>query len=264
MKILFMGRRPHAVEALSWLLESGHEVVGVVCPSGTGDETPYWTPTVREFAQDRGLPIISSNQIHRIVRDSRPGDALFDIDLVVSFLYWRRIRSSITQAAKYGCINFHPAPLPEYKGLGGYNFAILEKQQEWGATAHYVDSGFDSGPIIEVKRFSFNWQVDTAFDLEMRTRPHMLSLFKDVVTRVETEGMLSTFANKGGRYYTREDMNQAKQIDIDGLSKDEIELRSRAFWYPPFEGAHVIKDGVRFTIVTDEILASLKSLHDQS
>ena len=56
MRVIFMGRRPHACEALDWLVEQGHEVVSVVAPRGDGAETPYWSPTVKATAERLGLP----------------------------------------------------------------------------------------------------------------------------------------------------------------------------------------------------------------
>ena len=45
---------------------------------------------------------------------------------MISFLYWRLIREPLISLGRIGCLNFHPAPLPDLRGLGGYNVAILE------------------------------------------------------------------------------------------------------------------------------------------
>ncbi len=52
-----------------------------------------------------------------------------------------------------GCLNFHPAPLPDFRGLGGYNVAILEGLPEWGVSSHFVDEHFDTGDLVDVERF---------------------------------------------------------------------------------------------------------------
>lgn len=262
MRIVFMGRRPHAVDCLEWLVEQGHEIVRVVCPSGTGAETPYWSPTVKDTAERLGLPITTSSAIHKEVVDPRFETDFADVDLVVSFLYWKRIREPLVSLARFGCINFHPAPLPGYKGLGGYNFAIMEELDEWGATAHYVDTSFDTGPIIRVDSVPFDHNTDTAFSLEHKTREVMIDLFKGVIDAVALDGLLPTLPNEGGRYYTREDMETSKIIDPATMTEDEIDRRARAFWYPPFQGAHFVTGDQRFTVVPQSVLDSLTILHN--
>lgn len=259
MRIIFLGRRPHACEALDWLLTEGHEVVRVVAPSGVDGEREYWSPSLRESAARTGLSLSSDVELYREIASGALG--IKDVDLVVSFLFWKRIRRPFIDGPRFGCVNLHPAPLPDYGGLGGYNFAILHKLAEWGVTSHYVDDGFDTGPIIRVDRFSFDWRSATAFSLEMATRPVLLECFKQTVRDIAKSGRLSTVANQGGRYYDRADFECEKVLDLDNMSNDEVLLRTRAFWYPPFDGAYVERDGQRFTLVTSDILESLEILH---
>lgn len=261
MRIIFMGRRPHSIQALSWLLQQGHQVVRVVAPSGTGNEVPYWSPTLRDFAVSCGLPVVSDTDIYGDLQHTGRRAAIGEIDLVVSFLFWKRIKPALIDLPRFGCINFHPAPLPDYKGLGGYNFAILDKLSEWGVAAHYVDPSFDTGPIIDVARFPFDWRTATAFSLEQAARIVTVSLFKDVVARVAESGTLPAARNSGGRYIDRSEMENAKRLDLGTMSPDEIDLRVRAFWYPPFDGAYVEINGQRFTLASRAVLEELKSLH---
>jgi methionyl-tRNA formyltransferase len=255
MRVVFLGRRPHGSEALCWLVDQGHEVVTVVAPTGVSAEVPYSRPTVAETALRLGLPVCDSHSFKEQLAASE--EAFGEVDLVISFLFWERITKPVRELAKFGCINFHPAPLPNYKGLGGYNFAILDKLEEWGASAHYVDKSFDTGPIIQVSRFPFDWRTATALSLEHQTRAALLDLFYHVVSRVAECGWLETEGNVGGRYYTREDMESGKKIDLDQMDEEEVALRVRAFWYPPFDGAYVEIGGARFTLVSSDILAEL-------
>ena len=66
-------------------------------------------------------------------------------DLVLSFLFWRLIRPPLIDLGRIGCLNFHPAPLPDWRGLGGYNVAVLEGLTEWGVSAHFVDEELRHG-----------------------------------------------------------------------------------------------------------------------
>lgn len=51
--------------------------------------------------------------------------------------------------------NIHGGPLPGYRGLplATVAHAILNDEQEFGATLHRVDPGIDTGPVVAVERF---------------------------------------------------------------------------------------------------------------
>ena len=45
-------------------------------------------------------------------------------------------------------------------------------------------------------------------------------------------------------------MNEMKKIK----KNDDIDTKVRAFWYPPYDGAYIIKNNVRYTLVNKKIL----------
>jgi methionyl-tRNA formyltransferase len=243
------------------LLQQGHQVIRVVAPTGIGNETEYWGPSLRTVAQEHGLIVLTDRDLYTELADAKAQDRLGGIDLVVSFLFWKRIKSPIIECARFGCVNFHPAPLPEYRGLGGFNFAILHRLTEWGVTAHYIDETIDTGPIIRVDRFPFDWREVTAYSLELATRPALLECFKNTIADVARCGQLRTTPNVGGKYFTRKDFEKEKHLDLDAMTADEIDLRARAFWYPPDDGAYIEKDGQRFTLAPRAVLDELTVLH---
>jgi methionyl-tRNA formyltransferase len=46
-------------------------------------------------------------------------------------------------------INFHPSLLPDYRGPSPVQWALLNNESKTGVTAHYIDEGIDTGPIID-------------------------------------------------------------------------------------------------------------------
>ena len=93
-----------------------------------------------------------------------------DVDVVVSFLFWNLIREPLISLGRVGCLNFHPAPLPDFRGVGGYNVAILEGLPEWGVSCHFVDEHFDTGDLVAVERFPIDPDAETALSLDLRAR----------------------------------------------------------------------------------------------
>ncbi len=239
MKLLFLGRKDHAAAMIEWLIDKGIEIVGVVPGSGAD--------LLLKVSRENNLPVYSLAEAEIMVRD----DQSFT-DLVVSYLFDQKIREPLISTPKYGCINFHPAILPDWKGTAGYNVAILHKLKKWGATAHFVDQGIDSGPIIKVSTFDFDYRCETAWSLELKTRAVLGDLFKSVLSTIMV-GVRpeAREQDKEGTYISRKQMELMKKIDIE---KDDIDLKIRAFWFPPHTGAYLEIKGVRYTLVNDNLL----------
>ena len=54
-----------------------------------------------------------------------------------------------------GVINIHPGLLPFYRGCTAVEWSILNDDKV-SNTAHFIDSGFDTGPIIKVEWYKFS------------------------------------------------------------------------------------------------------------
>lgn len=245
ISILFMGRKRVAAQCLQWLLDvEGVEVVGVLTDSHLGRSV------TRDVAERANLPIFSYEEAEAAL-DS----GALRSDLGVSMLYWRKFRGSFLSALPLGVINFHPAPLPEYKGVGGYNLAILDGLDHWATSAHYVDQSIDTGEIIEVASFPIDTERETAQSLERTSQVRLEDLFKRVVARqIETNEKLPTTPNGPGRYLSRAELEAMKRIDPE---HDDIARKVRAFWFPPYDGAYIEFQGQKFTLTDRSILEGL-------
>jgi len=244
VRVLLLGRKAVAARCLKYLcgLEDV-EVVGVIC-----DNHLEVSPT-RDAATDLGIPLLDYRRVEDML-----GNSEITFDLGISVLYWRKVTGQLLEHPRLGFINFHPAPLPELKGFGGYNLAILENHQEYGTTAHYMDSEIDTGRIIEVSKFPLETDRETAKSLEAKSMVVLYEHFKRVVLcAIKSEQALDTYENVGGRYYTRKDIEEMKYIQPG----DNVERKIRAFWFPPYDGAKSQINGTAYTLVSGDILESL-------
>jgi methionyl-tRNA formyltransferase len=245
VKILLFGRKLITAETLRWLVANPCvEVLGVVT-----DSHLEGSPTTRAAVQ-LGIKVIE----YEAAKQQLVTGVLAP-DLGVSILYWRKFSGSmLLPGASRGMINFHPAPLPAYKGCGGYNFAILDSLEEWACTAHYCDSSIDTGPIIDVHAFPICRQTTTAQSLEQLTLRYMKTQITEVLQRaIMSSRILPTTPNIGGRYISRQEMEASKEVKAG----DDVERKARAFFFPPYEGAWKITNGIRCTLVTKTILEQL-------
>jgi methionyl-tRNA formyltransferase len=166
-----------AARALDWLVEQGIDVAAVV--ASEPDSFTRDDQRVDLVAERHGLPLVSDSDLYESPPD--------DLDLVISFLFWKRIREPLLSLGRLGCLNFHPAPLPDMRGLGGYNVAVLEGKSEWGVSCHFVDAEFDTGDLVEVERFPIDPGSATAFsvDLDRKLRAFWYPPYPGAVVEVD-------------------------------------------------------------------------------
>ncbi|MFC4429393.1 formyltetrahydrofolate deformylase [Citricoccus alkalitolerans] len=72
----------------------------------------------------------------------------FEIDLVVLARYMQVLSDSLATKMEGRIINIHHSFLPSFKGAKPYHQAFERGVKTVGATAHYVNSELDEGPII--------------------------------------------------------------------------------------------------------------------
>lgn len=240
-KILFMGRKQVSASLLEFLVrQDSIEIVGVLT-----DSHLEGSPTTAA-AQRLGLPLYT---FESALEAMRTGQLRFDLG--ISVLYWRKLRDEFLTVPPRGTINFHPAILPEYKGTGGYNLAIMDELSEWGISAHYVDASIDTGELIEVARFAMDPCTATAQSLERESMQVLEDFARRVIMQaVQSEAKLPTTPNMGGRYVSRNEMEAMKEIKAG----DDVDKKIRAFWFPPYDGAYTVIGGQKYTLMNRQLL----------
>lgn len=248
MRVVFMGKSKRSVvRALELLVERGAEVIAVVAA-----EPDAWArvPQRLDLAASRhGLALVPEAELY-----AAPPEG---VDLVVSFLYPRMIREPVLSLGRIGCLNFHPAPLPDFRGLGGYNVAILEGLREWGVSCHFVDERFDTGDLVEVERFAIKPDAHTALSLDLETGERLVGLFGRVIDRALAGEELPREPQGDGRYISREEFEGLRVV----RPGDDLERKLRAFWYPPYPGAVLEVEGRRLTLVDDALLGAIAAVY---
>ena len=247
MRVVFLAKHKRsAARALEHLVERGCDVVAVV--AGPADEHTVEAQRVDAVAERHGLPWAGEQELY--------DGSLGELDLVVSFLFPRLIRPSLIELPRIACLNFHPAPLPDLRGLGGFNVAILEGRAEYGVSVHHVAETLDTGDIAEVERFPIDPDRETAWSLDLKSQERLLGLFERTVGRLLEGDELPRLPQGQGRYVTREEF-EALRVVRPGDPPEETARRIRAFWYPPFEGAVLELEGRRYTLVDGPLLDEL-------
>ncbi|MFD0774578.1 phosphoribosylglycinamide formyltransferase [Streptomonospora algeriensis] len=106
-------------------------------------------------------------------------------DLVVSAGFMRIIGAEVL--ARHTVVNIHPALLPAFPGAHAVRDALAYGVKVTGATAHFADSGVDTGPVIDQVAVRVEPGDDTA-SLHERIKSVERRMLVDVVGRLAREG----------------------------------------------------------------------------
>lgn len=263
MKVLFLGRKLYSCKALEYLIEKNCEIVAVVDTLKANEQC--WQTSLCNCANHYKLNVLSETELYQIISNEKKPElniSFDNIDLVISYLFPKRIKKPLIDLPTIGCINFHPAPLPELRGLGGYNFAIYNKMNYFGVSAHFVNEEFDSGDIIEVVKFDIDHENETAFSLEQKSQELMLKLFKKTIDTALSNIPLPRSKQGNGKYISKKDFETLRMVQEEDTT-EEINRKIRAFWYPPHQGAAIIIQGQEYTLVNDQILNEIGKLYHE-
>jgi methionyl-tRNA formyltransferase len=226
---ILMGSKPGSVVALSVMLERGWVIKAVVT---TQKNLHPWIagPTLSEFAAAKGIRVTTQGELPRHQT----------ADFVISYMFRNRVKPDVISLARRAALNFHAGPLPEFGGWAFYSVAILENSAEYGCTCHYMDNGFDTGPLLKVRRFPIDAARETAYSLEQKAQAEMVRLFGEFCEMAESGDELPCEQQDAVkmRYLSREAFEALKRIPADA-DAETVDRYARAFWYPPYECALV-------------------------
>lgn len=106
-----------------------------------------WFERVADTAVDLGLRFVFGDDpldpaLHRAVAEARP-------DVIFAFYYRSLLPAAVLELAPRGAFNMHGSLLPRYRGRAPTNWAVVNGEQETGATLHEMVAKADAGRIVD-------------------------------------------------------------------------------------------------------------------
>jgi methionyl-tRNA formyltransferase len=170
LNTVFMGTAAFAVPCLHAAHAAGHRVAAVVSqpdrPRGRG--MALQPSPVKAAALELGLPVLqpekaSAPEFGHQLRDLEP-------QAIVVVAYGQILKPSVLDVPPLGCVNVHGSLLPELRGAGPIQWAILRGYAETGVTTMFMDPGMDTGDMILKAAVPIHPE-DTAVELAERLAP---------------------------------------------------------------------------------------------
>lgn len=89
--------------------------------------------------------------------------------------------AAVLKIPRFGTLNFHGAPLPQYRGAANYFWMLIDDLPHAHGTLHYVELGLDAGDIIAEGETVIIDEKMTVLGLWLAIRETADSLFESAV-----------------------------------------------------------------------------------
>lgn len=203
--------------------------------------TDKMSTDIIDLANSKRIPLFIGNP-----RSSRLASFMveYPVYYLLSINYIFLIEKDVIDNVRYA-VNFHGALLPKYRGRTPHIWAIINNEKETGVTAHLIDEGCDTGPIISQKAVPIDDNL-TGYDILKLFSKLYIILINDVIGHIKSNTLT----------YKEQDHSIAtffgKRVPEDGeinwnWQRERIYnwIRAQAYPYP---GAYTWLDNTKIII----------------
>ena len=254
LRIVFLGTPEFATTSLNALLQSKHEVVGVVTapdkPAGRGQQLNE--SDVKKFAVQHELKLFQPEKLRdeNFIQELRNLNA--DLFVVVAF---RMLPEVVWNMPRLGTLNLHGSLLPQYRGAAPIQWAVMNGETETGCTTFRLKHEIDTGEVLGQHKMSIA-SNETAGELYERMMHEGADLLVRTIDLLEEEKVEAITQEE---LITSELKHAPKLLKEDGrvrLTDSPAVVHNRVRGVTPFPGA--------FTTFQGKILKIHKGLPEET
>ncbi|NNE99772.1 MAG: methionyl-tRNA formyltransferase [Pyrinomonadaceae bacterium] len=239
--VIIFGYDELLLTTLDLFSETDTEISAVVFPSNRADPR---IDKIRSIVKGRGFRTIRQPPRKRIskfvkkLRSIKP-------DLIFVWSYTMILPADVVEIPKLGSVNLHMGLLPEYRGVNGIRWALINGEEETGVTLHYMDAGIDTGDIISKAKFPIDPE-DDILSLMLKSRAAGLDLLKNTWHQIISGTAKASPQDESKAGYYSAKMSDIETIDWSRPS-NEISCLIRASAIP-FPGVSTFWNDQKLTI----------------
>jgi len=184
-------------------------------------EPAAWMVDVRDTARELGIAWTTES--------INSADLPFAPDVISSVWYRNIIRPHIIDSVHGRIFNLHPSLLPRHRGCSSVPWAIIEGDTETGVTAHYIESGVDTGRVLYQERVQI---------AEHETQLSLYDKCLRVAAMMWTESLRLVVEGSPGVEQEGQGCHHPRGAPYDGKIDDswdegQVERFIRAMTFPP-------------------------------
>jgi len=195
----------------------------LVMPNKSDSGRDSWQPSLKKFSRNNKFKIVKIEDLYKIK------------DLFFFSIEYEKI-INIDKFKSKNLFNIHFSLLPSYRGCHTNFYQIYNGEKKSGVTLHKIDSGIDTGNIIDQIKFNVNVN-DTAFDNYIKLMKYSVIIFKKNIKRI----LKSKYRSKRqkihkGSYFSRKSINYNKMKRFQNFENSlKFHNKVRSFIFPPFQ-----------------------------
>ncbi len=250
MRVVIVSMAAGAVASYVQLLtELGHETAGVLTMRNR--RRPEAVTQVVADVPD-GIDVVIVGSADRMAPLLRSYDA--DVGLCGGWGW--KLGPDALSATRLGIVNGHPSLLPRWRGPNPFGWTLRAGDPVVGFTYHFMDEGFDTGPLLAQgsRRLS---DEDTMRTLLERTRELANELLPQALARVEA-GDAGDRQSDEAATHARVYEDEFAEIDWTRPAR-EVHNQIRAWFTPTVSGLMgplTTLDGERVRILESRLVAA--------
>lgn len=212
LRILFAGTPDFAAQHLQALIDTDHQIVGVLSqpdrPSGRGRKT---LPTaVKSVALENGIPVWQPVSLR--TEENQAALQRFNADLMVVVAYGLLLPKAVLDTPRLGCINVHGSLLPRWRGAAPIQRAIMAGDTLSGVTIMQMDEGLDTGDMLAITECPI-LPNDASHDLHDRLITIGCPVLLSVIDQLAQGTAIPVEQNNDQAVYAHKLSKEAAQID---------------------------------------------------
>jgi methionyl-tRNA formyltransferase len=233
MKIVFMGTPQFAVKSLDAILNTKHEIVGVVTstdkPAGRGRKIQQ--SDVKQYATKNNIRLFQPEKLKNEKFIDQLKALNPDLFIVVAF---RMLPKKVWEIPKNGTINLHGSILPNYRGAAPINWAIINGEKESGVTTFFINDKIDTGDILLIEKTEIK-DGQTAGELHDK----LMEIGSKLIIRTISEIESGTLKSK--KQIILESQKTAPKLNRNNTRinwlKDDLTIKQFILGLNPYPGA---------------------------
>tara|TARA_Y100000996_G_scaffold404882_1_gene379437 strand:- start:757 stop:1653 length:897 start_codon:yes stop_codon:yes gene_type:complete len=127
----------------------------------------------------------------------------YDLDILASMSYDQIFKKKTIDSIKLQIINCHAGNLPFYRGRSPLNWVLINDEDFFGITVHYINKDIDKGDIILQKKFRIKDKDNfgTILNKAYKECPKLLVRSIYLVVNKKDKPIKQSCINKKGSYY---------------------------------------------------------------
>ena len=160
LKIGYFADGPWSHEAFNMIIKDNSMEIAFIVPRiDTKDKT------LKTYATKYDINYLENSSVNSEIFFNQVKK--YNCDIFVSMSFNQIFKKKIINLPKFKTINCHAGSLPFYRGRNILNWVLINDEDFFGITVHYMDEGIDTGDIILQRKFpiSDNDSYKTLLDL---------------------------------------------------------------------------------------------------